>query len=56
MTRKAIALDAYQRGHTARSAARVAGLSGSYVRQLISWAGVSRSVGRPRRAKAWVRA
>lgn len=47
MTRKAVALEAYQAGHCSREAARIAGLSSGYVRDLIRWAGVSRPVGRP---------
>lgn len=51
MTRKALALDAYLAGHSARSAALAAGLRpGGYVRRLIKEAGVSRPVGRPRKA------
>ena len=50
MTRKALALDAYRAGLTAVEAARVAGLSSNYVRTLIGMAGISRPVGRPRRA------
>ena len=50
MTRKAFALDAYLAGLTAVEAARVAGLSSNYVRTLIGMAGISRPVGRPRRA------
>lgn len=55
MTRKGLALEAYEAGHSAREAARIAGLSGSYVRVLIGLAGISRPVGRPRRCKAWRR-
>jgi transposase len=52
MTRKALAIEAYLAGHSSRAAARIAGLSerGSYVRRLIQEAGISRPVGRPRRA------
>jgi hypothetical protein len=48
MTRKAIALNAYLAGHSSRAAARIAGLSPSYVKALASMAGISRPVGRPR--------
>ncbi len=48
MTRKAIALDAYLAGHHSRDAAKIAGLSHGYVRELAAWAGISRPVGRPR--------
>jgi hypothetical protein len=51
MSRKALAIEAYLAGHSARSAALVAGLRpGGYVRQLIKDAGISRPVGRPRKA------
>lgn len=52
MTRKAVAIEAYLAGHSCRSAATVAGLSGSYVRTLIGMAGISRPVGRPRKEAA----
>jgi hypothetical protein len=48
MTRKHRALDAYLAGHSSREAARIAGVSSSYVRELIHMAGISRPVGRPR--------
>lgn len=52
MPRKAIAIDAYLAGLSARAAARVAGLSHSYVRTIIGEAGISRPVGRPRKQAA----
>jgi hypothetical protein len=45
---KHIALDAYEAGHSSREAARIAGLSSGYVRDLIRFAGISRPVGRPK--------
>ena len=52
MTRKATFLNAYLAGHSSREAARIAGYNpaGGYVRDVIRWAGVSRPVGRPRKA------
>jgi len=47
MTRKAIALDAYLAGHSSRSAARLSGLSRSYILRLARELGISRPVGRP---------
>lgn len=50
MNRKAIALEAYQAGHSSREAARMAGMSSSYVREMAQALGISRPVGRPRKA------
>lgn len=47
VTRKGAAIDAYLTGHSSREAARLCGLSSSYVRSLIREAGISRPVGRP---------
>jgi len=44
MTRKAIALEAYLSGYSSREAARIAGVGGGYVRDLIRWAGISRAL------------
>ena len=50
MPPKALAIDAYLAGHTAVEAARIAGLSASRVRSYICELGISRPVGRPRKA------
>lgn len=48
MTRKAVALQAYQAGYSSRAAARLSGLSRSYLLRLASDLGITRPVGRPR--------
>lgn len=49
-SRKEIAFQAYLAGKSSRAAAKAAGLSSSYMRELIAMAGISRPVGRPRKA------
>jgi transposase len=49
MNRKAIAIEAYLAGYSSREAARIAGMSSSYVREMAQALGVSRPVGRPRK-------
>jgi DNA-directed RNA polymerase specialized sigma24 family protein len=50
MAPKALAIEAYLAGHTAVEAARIAGLMPSTVRTYICRCGISRPVGRPRKA------
>lgn len=50
MTKKSLALEAYLAGHTSREVARMIGTSSGYVREVASMAGISRPVGRPRKA------
>ena len=45
--RKEVALDLYEQGFSSREAARLSGLSSSYVRSLARDSGIARRPGRP---------